>query len=49
MAMAQSLNAEEREMEEWVRLVEGVKPGLKLVGYEQPKGSVMALLVLKRK
>jgi 6-hydroxytryprostatin B O-methyltransferase len=48
LTMAQSFNGGEREMEDWVRLVEGVRPGLGLVRWEQPKGSAMAMLVLER-
>lgn len=48
LTMAQSFNGGEREMEDWVRLVEGVRPRLGLVRWEQPKGSAMAMLVLER-
>ena len=48
LTMAQMLNGAEREMEDWVSLIEGVRPGLGLVKWKQPKGSVMSILVLER-
>ena len=48
LTMAQSFNGGEREMEDWVELIGGVRPRLRLRTWEQPKGSVMAMLVLER-
>ena len=48
LTMAQTFNGGEREMEDWVKLIDEVRPNLRLVKVEQPKGSAMALLVLER-
>lgn len=48
LTMAQSFNSGEREMEDWVELIGGVRPRLGLVRWEQPKESAMAMLVLER-
>lgn len=46
--MVRSFNGGEREVEDWVRLIDGVRPGLRLVRWEQPKGSAMAVLIFER-
>ena len=48
LTMAQSFNSGEREMDDWLKLVEGTRPGLRLVRVEQPKDSVMAGLILEK-
>ena len=48
LALSQFLNAGEREMEDWMNLIDSVSPKLSLVGLERPKGSTMSVLVLER-
>ena len=48
LTMVQSFNSGEREMEDWARLIEGVRPRLEMARWEQPRGSAMAVLILRR-
>ena len=48
LTMMQAFNSGEREMREWLELLEGVRPRLRLVEYTQPTGSFMAVLTLER-
>ncbi|KAK7992143.1 O-methyltransferase [Apiospora saccharicola] len=44
LVMAQNFNSKERELGEWEELFASVVPKLKLFGWKQPPGSVMAVL-----
>ena len=48
LSMAQNFNSGERDLDDWENLIEGVRPRLKLVRWEQPKGSVLGVLILER-
>ena len=44
LVMAQNFNSKERELGEWGELFSSVVPRLKLFGWKQPPGSVMAVM-----
>lgn len=48
LIMAQHFNSGERDVEDWMNLIDTVSPRLMLISIERPKGSTMSVLVLEK-